>query len=599
MVLSLQQVKERIRNPESSSAIFDAQRHENRIKLHTKAVDDRSKASPYFSSFLDWVKNGIKLPSDKMQAFEGMCQFPLATNALCNSVFDEYEKIFTAQDSFFDVELMDDSLKVDFKRFLQDADIDVFFKEVVFKAYQKQPACVLVVDLPNIQITQRPRPYVNKISINAIVDIGLIKNSRGQQSISYLIYKISDKKYIAIDDASYRLLEETESDGNNEREYFLLLESTHGLGYTPATFIAQTPLYDDEDMSPVARKTQMSDVIGDLDWLLFFKIAKRLYETYGPFPIMTIPDGDCSFEDAEGHKCQGGYIAYTDSYGLSSHKECPVCKKNSVIGPGTIFTRPTPKSKDDPELGEAVTITPPHVLSLEYINKHIDYLEWEIYANCVGSADETVTKEAVNAKQVQVTVEGKRNVFLRLKREFEATKKFLVDTMGRLRYGPYFLESTVNFGEQFLLYTVKDLADQIKVFKDAELPEHAVHQKKKELMQREYKNNPYALKRAELLDMLEPFPDKSIDQCIDMMIDQKYPEKFIVKLDFNTFISKFELSNGDIVQWGSAISLNKKIELLTEILTNYGKEYLSRQQPTSEQSGPRANGRTVAGPAKA
>jgi hypothetical protein len=284
------------------------------------------------------------------------------------------------------------------------------------------------------------------------VDIDIEKKPEGGERIGSVIFKTGKYKYVQVDDQFYRLLVKYE-DGRDE--YLVTVETPHPLGYAPATFLPQNPLYDEEDNSPAARKTQISDVVGDLDWLLFFKIAERMYETYGPFPIMTVPKTSCEYVDkSTGVHCNGGFISYTNRRGEPSAFPCPVCAKNNYAGPGTIIERSVPRSKEDPQLSKAVEITPPDIDSLDYITKKIDFLEWEIYANCVGSNDQQVQKEAVNEKQVQSNVEGKRNVLASIRKDFESCEKFIVDTMGRLMYGDYYLTATVNYGDQVLLYTL-------------------------------------------------------------------------------------------------------------------------------------------------
>jgi hypothetical protein len=546
--------------------IQEAQRHENRIKMHTKAVDSKDHASPYFPLFLEWVSNGVKLPADKFDSFKGMCQFPLLTTPVCTTIYEEYEKIFEAQDQYFDVELLDDSLKAEFKDYLKTIHVHHFFQNKGFEAYKVQPATIYVVDLPAMQATERPQPYFYEVAISQVVDIGIEPLLDGGERIGCLIFKSTVDRIIAIDDAAYWVLQKDE-----QGEYMLVLRSPHGLGYTPATFLVHNPLYTKEDKSPVARKVMLSNSLFDLDWLLFYKVAERMYETYGPFPITTVPDTNCNYTDNLGNTCNGGHVPTTGRDGLPSYYECPNCRKNNLVGPGTVFTKPVPRSKEDPVLDSPVDITGADVLSLEYITAKIEKLEAKLKKDNVGGSDETVTKEAVNEKQVQTTVEGKRNVLCRVKKDFEKTEKFIVDTMGRLMYGDYYVSSTVNYGEQFLLYTATDLTEQYANEKKAGLPNYLVSQKKKLIIQTEYKNNPYQRQRAEILNQIEPWPDKSDTECQLLSYHLTFPEKFLLKFDFANFVSRFERSNGDIVQWGSAISFDKKIERLNEILLSYAK----------------------------
>jgi hypothetical protein len=581
MELSVEQIKERIKNPVNRQPIQDAKDHEDRIKLHTKAVDKKEKASAYFPRFLNWVKTGVKLPADKCDAFEGMCQFPLLTTATCNSIFEEYQKIFEAQDHYFDVELLDDSLKAEFKDYLKRIHVHNFFKTQGFDDYKTQPAVIYVVDLPAVQTTDRPQPYINEVAISQVIDIGAEKTVDNKDRIGYLIYKVSDMRVVAIDDFSYRLLEK-QKEGE---DHMVIVDSRHNLGYTPATFLVQNALYKKEDKSPVARKVMLSNSLFDLDWLLFYMVAERMYETYGPFPITTVPETHCNYTDKLGNTCDGGFIPSTKPDGTPWHYECPVCAKNNLVGPGTIFTKPIPRSKEDPTLEKPVEITPADVPSLEYITTKIEKLKAELKKNNVGGSDETVTKEAVNEKQVQTTVEGKRNVLCLVKTDFECAEKFIVDTMGRLMYGDYYVNCTVNYGEQFLLFTATDLIEQYANEKKAGLPNYLVNQTKELLTQTKYKNNPYQRQRAETLKQLEPWPDKSDTECIAIQYHLIFPEKFLLKTDFANFVSKFERANGDIVQWGSALSLDKKIERLTEILLKYATTEQQSAKPLPEPAG--------------
>jgi hypothetical protein len=580
MVLSLQQVKDRIEKPTNKAAIQAALEHENRIKFHAKAVDSKDKACAYYRDFLSWVENGIGLPADKFSAFEGMCRFPLPTTSLCNSIFDEYEKIFSAQDDYFDVEFLDDTMKAEFKAYLEGYNIRKYFQTTAFKAYKKQPACIFVVDLPSVQTGTRPEPYFYKVPIAHVIDIDIERKPEGGERIGSVIFQTGKNKFVQIDDQFYRLLIR-EEDG---KEYTQIMESPHPLGYAPCTFLPQQPMYDEEDYSPVARKTQMSDAVGDLDWLLFYKVAERMYETYGPFPIYTLPDTRCDYADASGNTCKGGVIPYFDSRGAPSERPCPVCAKSRLVGPGTVIYKSVPRTKDDPELSNPVDITPAAVESLKQIAEKIDFLEWEIYANCVGSNDQQIQKNAINQDQVQSNVEGKRNVLQSIRKDFEACEKFIIDTMGRLMYGDYYVTCTVNYGDQVLLYTASDITTQYTDFKKAGLPTFMIAQKKELLIQTENRNNPYELRRSALLNMLEPWPDLSLTECKNVyQLDQLYKEKFALKLDFAKFVSKFELKNGDIVQWGSLLSLDRKIDSLTQILLRYVSEETSGQQIPQQQ----------------
>lgn len=549
--------------------------------MHAKAVDQKGRAPDYFSDFLAWVRAGIGLPADKARVFEGLCQFPLSTNSLCTSIFFEHEKVFTAEDSYFDVHLHDDSLKAEMEAFIQKEKVRDVFRKMAFDVYCRRPASLVVVDLPAVQEGPRPEPYFYTVSIDNLLDIE-IEKTKDAERVSMVIFKAKQGIIVQIDDSYYRVLQKVD----NGDDYTLIIETPHGLGYTPACFVPKHPLYDAEDNSPVARRTILSNVLADLDWLQFWKVAERMVNTYGPFPIWTVPKTDCDFVAHDGTPCKGGFIASVNRHGDLTSSPCPVCEKNNLVGPGTVYEKPVPKTKDQPELGKAVDITTPEVGNLEYIAGRTDFLEWEIYANCVGSADETITKEAVNEKQVQVNADSKKNVLQSLAREFEAAEKFIIDTIGRLMFGDYYVACTINYGENFMLYTPGEAVEQYLTWKKAGLPAFMVHQKKTHLIQAQNRNNPYEQRRADVLNLLEPWSDLSLTEVVSLQLASIFPEKFALKLDFAKFVSKFEVINGDIVQWGSALTLDQKLQRITKILFSYvSEETAGARKPESDNTG--------------
>jgi hypothetical protein len=578
MELSLNQVRERLEKPTYAKAIREAVEHEDRIKLHAKTVDKAELASSYYPKFLQWVANGVKLQSDKFEVFKAMCAFPLSTNSLCNSIYDEYERIFSATDAVTEVTFADNTMKQEFESYLTRIALREYFKTDGFKAYQTQPASIYVVDMPAVQTSTRPEPYFYRVGISAVVDIATSRQATYKtDKIEYVIFKTEDDTYIAVDDYRYRVLKKIKTAQPGEVQYMLVSEAAHNLGYCPASFMIHDPLYDAEDRSPIARRAPISAVAGDLDWLLFYKVGERMYETYGVFPIMTVPETNCSFVDAAtGNPCTSGYVSVVREDGSPSYYACPACKENSLVGAGTVFTKPVPKTKDQPELTKPVEITPPDIPSLDYVTKKIDYLEWEIFESCIGSNDDQVTAEAINEKQVQSNVEGKRNVLMRVKRDFELTEEFLIDTMGRLMYGPYYSGCNVNYGEDFLLYTEQDIVKQYDVTKKSGLPIFLLAEKKQLLISSTTRNNTYQAQRMKILDLLEPWTELSLSECMTFQLNVMYPDKFLLKSDFAKFVSKFELENGDIVEWGKAISFDTKIKNISDKLIEYARTETSK-----------------------
>lgn len=602
MVVSAEQVRSRLKTPSNSSAIADAIRHENQVRLHAEVVTEHHMASPYFGQFLQWVKDDLQLPVEKYAAFEGMCQFPLVTNATVSMVHDEYEKIFTANDSYFNLSMLDNDLKDNFMEYLKQIDIHNYFKNEVFEMYKIRPSTVYAIDLPIIQMTPWPEPFINKLPIESIHDIELEKKRDGTDRIGMLIYRAVDKfidnKYYRIfvvyDDVSYQVWQERTDrmSAANEREFDLISFQAHDLKYCPCFFIPGIKMY--KVGSDVTRKVTISASLFDLKWLLWYTTAKRVYETYGPFPIATVPKDDDESRCVDEY-CIDGTIKKMDlEFGSIVTYPCPTCSKrksNSLVGPGTVYEQESPKTKDDAWVAEAVAFTHPSTENLEYISAEIDRLEWKIYENNVGDNNEQLPRnQAVNKDQVIQSTKGKENLFLKIAKDFEQGEKFAIDTMGLLRFKNWYVSCERSYGRQFLLYTVKDLQERRIGYKTSGMPMHMVAQVREQIVQTEFHNNPYQRQRVDILNLLEPWVDLSLAECQGLQYNLIFPDLFELKASFPTVIKRFEARNTDIVEWGSALSLETKIDKLLLILIEDVKKINTgrKELPAPEKSGVKA-----------
>jgi len=560
--------------------------------LHAEVVNDESHVSEAFFSFLSWVRDEKKLPEDKFQAFKAACKLPLATNATVSMIQDEYEKIFTANDSFFDCLMLDDQLKSEFIDYLNDnIRIRDLFKTDIFDTWKTRPNTILLIDIPSVQTTLRPQPYINKIPIHTVHDIHVDYKPDGTDQIGLLIYvgvRYFDdvtntwiNQFVVVDDETYQVWhEKVDRNFSDEKDFYPVKVFVHNLKYTPATFMTSAKLYKH---NPVARKVPLSASLSDLDNLQWLITAKRVLETYAPFPIATVPDDD---ESCSNPDCHNGTIEkYSPFLGAINTYPCQVCaKKNqrSLVGPGTIWTQKAPKTKDEVWIPNAVSFTDPSVDSLEYLQKEIDIQEWKLYENNVGDNGQVLPKQAVNEPQVRDSNKGKENVFLRIAKDMEVSHKFVVDTMGRLMFDSWYVDSDLTYGTEFLLWSVSDLQDQYDKFKKSGLPQFVISQKRQMLLQTEHRNNPYLLQRANILNLLEPWPDFSITECIAMQYNVQFPEDFDLKANFSQIVDTFEVDNGDIVEFGSLIDFKTKISNLKASFKVYGKDKTKGKVPLPE-----------------
>lgn len=572
MVVSPEEIIKRLQSPNNSAAIAHAIDHENRIKFHAKTVHDRQMASPYLDRFLEWVKTGIGLPADKFEVFEGMLQFPLATTSSVDTIFDEFEKIFTANDAYFNVTLLDDTLKEDFTNYINEVlKLRSYFKTEGFDAFKTHFNCIFLIDLPAIQTTPWPEPYVRKIPIRYVHELEVERDADGTERIGFFIYKATDRRFVAVDGAAWRVYQQRETGDANGPEFILLSEAIHNLGFCPATFLPKSPLYSGEDNSPIARKGPLAKSASDLDYLLYWTNSQRCVEAYGPFPVAIIPeDDDCAQEG-----CHNGIITSVGKDGHNAYYPCPYCTKKSLVGVGTVYKQAVPQSSDDPDMQQAVQFITMSPENLDHIEAQREKLDMKIYEDSVGDNNEMITKEAINEDQVKASAKGRENVILSIARDFELCEKFFVDTMGRLRYGSYYVSCDLSYGQQFITLRSGEVVERFELIKKAGFPVHLIATQRELFIQTEFRNNPYQRARAKILSQLEPWIDLSVGECLGFQYNLLFPVDFLLKSDFSKYIAKFERENADIVEWGSAIDFATKIDNLQKLLYDQAKEQAS------------------------
>ena len=182
-------------------------------------------------------------------------------------------------------------------------------------------------------------------------------------------------------------------------------------------------------------------------------------------------------------------------------------------------------------------------------------------------------------------------MLITLKTNFEQAQKFVEDTICRLRYGEAFISSSVNWGTEFYVYTVKELYDKYKQAKDNGAGEAELDAISQQITEVEYRNNPLVMQRMLILKQLEPYPHKTLDQVINLfskgLLDK---QKVLIKLNFSSFIDRFERENINIMAFGTSLTLREKVNTIYQKLLDYAKEEQLTEQADRTSAGEGASG---------
>lgn len=567
MVLDLNQIKQILQKPTKRQVIQKAANMQKRLRFHTETNIAVSDINQPTALFLDWVRN--LLPKDKYNIFLQLFKFPLSTPAVVEDVYRELERVFYSRNSSSSYQFTDSELAEDWadyrKNKLNEPDI---WKTVGWKKMQVSINSILVVDLPQVQMSARPEPYFYWLEIEDVVDYEMVNDTE----FKWIVFRQPNRRIAAFDDTYIRVYQLNEK---NEIAS-LVSEATHNLGYCPARFFWSTQL---NEKNKDLKKNPISKELSNLDWYLFFSISKQHLDLYAPYPIYSAYAADCNFENNEtGDYCDGGFLRNSSGeYKILNDgtvEKCPCCSEKRIAGPGSFLEVPIPNQAEGiVDMRNPVQITTIDKDSLTYNVEECVRLRNDIIVSIAGSGGTVSEKEAINETQVAANFESKTSVLNALKTNFELAQKFVEDTICRFRYGSDFISSSISWGTEFYVFTVKELYNKYEQAKTNGASESELDAITQQILEVEYRNNPLVLQRMLILKQLEPYPHKTLDEVLKLHEKKLLNENYVkLKINFSTLVERFERENINIIEFASARTFSEKIKLITDKLLDYVRE---------------------------
>lgn len=565
MAWSVEEIRRKLWNNTSASALTKAKAHQDRIKFHVQTSLSLVPSQPY-ANFTAFAKS--LLPDDKYRTFLTLIQWPLKTNEVTSVIFDRLSRIFDGRNAVANYQFNNAGDRDDWEWYRQ-----VVLKEPsvwqteAWEFFKTEINSILVVDVPLIQVGERPEPYFYFLPIEQVI---FFETDAKALNMTLLVFRQEKDKIVAIDDRFYRVFE-----SKNGEIGELVSEREHDLGYCPARFFWNEPISLQE---PAVKKHPLTKVLSSLDWFLFFHTAKKHLDLYGSYPIYSGFAQECDYENSVTKEhCDGGFLKdKNDNWLVNSTGDlvaCPLCGSKRLSGPGSFVEVPIP-SENQPDLRNPVTVTTIDRNSLDYSVEEEDRLRDNIISTAVGVDAEIVRTQAVNEKQVEASFENTTDILSRIKRGFEEAQKFVDETICRLRYGSdSFLQAQINLGTDFYTLSVAQLREKYKNAKDAGSSEAELDALLQQIIETEYRHNHIQLQRMLILSDLEPYRHMSRNEAVNFY-DKKLinDEDLRVKLGFSAFIKRFERENTNIIEFGSSIPYSKKIDIITQKLKDYANE---------------------------
>ena len=557
MQLEKNQVQAIIQNRPKRNLLENAERHQNRLRLHGETEIENIRSNPAFIDLLTWVES--YLTRDKFNRFCQLLRLPVVSLEITKDIYQEYQRVFDGQNPFFNYEFSNPDNATDFQSYLNKELKDrEFFKTIGFDQLRYSINSILVVDMPTDGIG---KPYYYFVDVSNIIDVKSDKNG----AIKYVVFQVNKNTVAVYDSTSYRVYN---VDGNKIIGE-PIVDNPHNLGYCPASYFWNQNL---KGSNTVEKKSPITEVLGRLDKYLVEDTFKEYADLYGTFPIITTFEELCNFEGCDNGFISTDYTIYENGQEQIKTKQtkCPACSDREEIGPGTIFEIPAPQTSDDPVLSNPVSIITPDTKSLEYIKqKLIEYADG-IREVTIGTRGRVLDNKQVNETQVFGSFESRQNILLQIASSFEAVHKFANDTVARLMFGDSFISSVVFYGDQFFLKSTSHLMEEYKMAKESGEPDEEIDQIYRQILVTKYKGNDDRIERAWILYNLNPEPHKTVEESRMLVSDGVLDKpEFVIKARFTNFIARFEREETNVLDFGRDLSFDDKINRINEILLSY------------------------------
>ena len=265
-------------------------------------------------------------------------------------------------------------------------------------------------------------------------------------------------------------------------------------------------------------------------------------------------------------------------------EQCPCCSQKRVVGPGSFVEVPIPNQAEGiSDMRNPIQITSIDRESLDYNVKEYERLRNEIIVSVVGSGGTVSEKEAINETQVSANFESKTSVLNKLKTNFESAQKFIEDTVCKLRYGNSYLSSSISWGTEFYVFTIGELYAKYDNAKKSGLSVSELDAIAQQILEVEYKNNPLVLQRMLILKQLEPYPHLTLNELIQMESKGLVNLELVqLKVNFSSYIDRFERENLNILEFAANLPMYKKIDIINQKLLDYVRSSGINPKPAQE-----------------
>lgn len=555
---------ELIKSPRNKSRLDTAHTLEKRIRLHTVGTQD---ATTYYEDWLAQVKHLID--PTKYEIFTQLVGSPVPTLSLTETIFDELSKIYEASNPSQKFTFKSDS-EINALEFTKYFNHNEFFKKEYYNQLKVSPNSFIIVDTKlELSADNRQQPTVYFVDVHSVIDVDTDRDGR----VNYIVFYADKDRIVAIDDTNYYVYVKTSQNWVLAQGF----PSAHNIlddmdvPMTPAFMLYPNFLNASDN---IVINSPLTKSLGDLEWLLFWSVAKRHLDSYAAFPIYVSLEEECNFQTAKGQVCEDGYVKeYSDLVeGEFTVVPCPQCSKNRAIGAGSTIKVKAPQEQGDPNNLNAVNVIPAEKDSITFVKEEKVRLEQEIYYSILGKTSQPLETFSQSVQQLDLSTESRKAVLIRTKEIVEKVHQRVVYTMCKLMYGDDFTNFYINYGDNYFLTTPEQEAKKYGDLKNAGAPESMLHATLSRLIATTYKTSPHTALLQEVYLEVEPHQTKSVEAVQKLYQAGLVSRRdCVAKIYFTDFLEVYEDQNQAIINAIESGNFVKKSSVVKQIKDELNK----------------------------
>lgn len=508
--------------------------------------------------FLNWVK--VIFKTDNFLSFYKYYRTPSPASALINDqIVPALTRVFYSDDSEFSYTIKGQSVEEPESLQLKK------FKDKIFRALLFNYNDILIHDLDGIN-----KPFRELVSIENVVAIDSHDSVIHRIAYTSCITSETGEKihgYTYMDAERYAFYETLNSE-------VPLLESFHDLEECPADYITPHSFSEDD----VVRKGFLSYAKEKLEEYDFLKTLQKLTEPSNAFPVQAKIKTNNTKADNENIEAE------PMSSGSMPKSSGSDTQAGAVIDVSLNDIRDETGKINMDVIEKFVTYFRAPVDILDFIDKRIGQIKNDLIEQILGDYKQKNEdrRNELDVKSGLITMEDRLRAFsMQLSRI-----QTISDTkMLALEYGKDNVETSSFFGSDFYLQSEGDL------YKMFDKSPNVIERKNilKKISSTRHKHSKNRAERDKILYELIPFvSDKDFDYSKDTLDEVT----FLYQTRFNYWISQFESTYGDIVEfynvYKSDISLgyndSEIISFINNLVLDFIKDYKKQNEQREDSS---------------